>query len=157
MLEAKGRVKLHLPCSDWVAKALATPGPTLVQLTPQIAIESSRLPSTLQSDPADRIIAATARCMGASFVTFDESYVATRKTGTCGSREFGLRAGLGSAVLYSARRAFSSFLINAAGGALSSGKRIVPLSTSYFFSSSLNFSMTLPLAGKRLQWLVKAA
>jgi PIN domain nuclease of toxin-antitoxin system len=72
MLEAKGRVKLHLPCSDWVAKALATPGLTLVQLTPQIAIESSRLPGSLQSDPADRIIAATARCMGASLVTFDE-------------------------------------------------------------------------------------
>jgi len=76
MLEAKGRVRIHLPCEEWVTEALATPGLTLVPLTPEIAIHSTRLPGNFHADPSDRIIAATARIMGARLATRDEKMIA---------------------------------------------------------------------------------
>ena len=33
VLEAKGRIRLNLPCEQWVEEALATPGLTLVPYT----------------------------------------------------------------------------------------------------------------------------
>ena len=81
MLEAKGRIVLDRPCAEWVAGALGTPGLTLVPLTVEIAIESTRLPGELHGDPADRIIAATARCMGARIVTYDKNLQAYGRKG----------------------------------------------------------------------------
>jgi len=75
MLESKGRVRLSLPCEQWVREALATPGLTLVPLTPEIAVHSTCLPGNFHSDPADRIIAATARIMGARLATRDRKMV----------------------------------------------------------------------------------
>ena len=72
MLEAKGRVKLQRPCEEWVKEALATPGLELVPLTPEIALDSSRLPAVFHGDPADRIIVVTARRMGARLLTRDQ-------------------------------------------------------------------------------------
>ena len=40
-------------------------------MTPEIAVESTCLPGELHGDPADRIIAATARELGATLVTAD--------------------------------------------------------------------------------------
>jgi PIN domain nuclease of toxin-antitoxin system len=42
-----------------------------VPLTPEIALASSRLPQPFHGDPADRIIVATARSLGARVVTRD--------------------------------------------------------------------------------------
>jgi len=75
MLEAKGRIRLPMDCLDWVQMALGAPGISLVPVTPEIAIESSRLPGELHGDPADRILVATARNLGAAFVTHDERIV----------------------------------------------------------------------------------
>jgi PIN domain nuclease of toxin-antitoxin system len=72
LLEAKGRLKLKMSCLEWVNQALATPGLSLVPLTPEIAIESSRLPGEMHADPADRILIATARITGARLLTKDE-------------------------------------------------------------------------------------
>ena len=71
ILEAKGRVQLHAPCEQWVREALAMPGLSLAPLTPEIALASSRLPPPFHGDPADRIIVATARALGARLVTRD--------------------------------------------------------------------------------------
>ena len=71
MLEAKGRIQLKKTCIDWVREALKAPKLRLVPLTPEIAIESSRLPGTIHGDPSDRILAATSRLTGASLVTKD--------------------------------------------------------------------------------------
>jgi PIN domain nuclease of toxin-antitoxin system len=76
LLESKGRLELDLPCEEWVKKALATPGLNLVPLTPEIAIHSTRLPGNFHADPSDRIIAATARIMGARLATRDEKMIA---------------------------------------------------------------------------------
>ena len=75
VLEAKGRVRLQLPCEQWVREALATPGLSLAPMTPEIALESSRLPGSFHGDPADRIIVATARSLGARLLTRDEKMI----------------------------------------------------------------------------------
>lgn len=71
MLEARGRIQLQKTCIDWVREALSAPKLSLLPLTPEIAIESSRLPGTIHGDPSDRILAATSRLTGASLVTKD--------------------------------------------------------------------------------------
>jgi prevent-host-death family protein len=75
MLEAKGRIRLKPSCEEWVKEALATPGLALAPITPEIALESSRLPGPFHGDPADRIIAATARRMGAQLMTRDQKLI----------------------------------------------------------------------------------
>ena len=81
MLEAKGRITLGMPCEKWMEAALALPGLRLIGLTPEIAIASSRLPGELHGDPADRILAATARCQDAVLMTADERLVEYGKAG----------------------------------------------------------------------------
>ena len=76
MLEAKGRIRFWMDCMDWVDQALAAPGISLVPLTPEIAIASSRLPGGFHGDPADRIIVATAREMDAALITRDRKILA---------------------------------------------------------------------------------
>lgn len=71
MLVAKGRLVLDRDVGEWVHAALAQPGIQLVELAPDIAVASSRLPGEIHGDPADRIIAATARHRGATLVTDD--------------------------------------------------------------------------------------
>src|ERR1700728_4625261 len=75
LLESKGRIELSLPCGLWVQQALAIPGLALAPLTPEIAIESCNLPPPFHGDPADRIIVATARNMGARLLTRDREII----------------------------------------------------------------------------------
>jgi PIN domain nuclease of toxin-antitoxin system len=65
--------RLELPCSlhGWLEEALGYPGIRLVDLTPAIAIESTRLPGAFHRDPADQIIVATARLYDCPLVTCD--------------------------------------------------------------------------------------
>lgn len=79
MLESKGRIRIGIPCAEWVSRALDTPGLSVAPLTPEIAIESTRLPGFFHGDPADRIIAATARHMNAQILTRDERLIAYGK------------------------------------------------------------------------------
>lgn len=71
MLEARRRLRLRVSLDEWVSQALLAPGVRLADLTPEIAIESTRLPGQLHNDPADRILIATARRVGARLVTRD--------------------------------------------------------------------------------------
>lgn len=73
MLEAKGRISLSRSVEEWVHAALRAPGTKLLGLTPEIAIESSRLPGSPHGDPADRILVASARVLGAQLATCDGS------------------------------------------------------------------------------------
>jgi PIN domain nuclease of toxin-antitoxin system len=66
------RLELPLPLEEWFEQALSYPGMQLLALTPEIAIESTRLPTPFHRDPADQIIVATARIYGCPLVTSDE-------------------------------------------------------------------------------------
>jgi PIN domain nuclease of toxin-antitoxin system len=71
MLEVKGRISLSRPVDDWVRAALHAPGVRLLPLSPEIAIESTRLPAVPRGDPADRILMASARHLGGQLATCD--------------------------------------------------------------------------------------
>jgi PIN domain nuclease of toxin-antitoxin system len=67
-----GRLELPCPLEEWFEQALAYPGVQLLALTPEIVIESTRLPGEFHRDPADQIIVATARVYDCPLVTSDE-------------------------------------------------------------------------------------
>lgn len=71
VLASKGRLVLEQDVGEWVQSALALPGIRLEPLSPEVAVASTRLPGTIHPDPADRIIAATARHLGATLITAD--------------------------------------------------------------------------------------
>lgn len=72
LLVSKNRLILNREVQEWIDLALAQPGIRLEPLSPAIAVASTRLPWEMHSDPADRILAATARHLGAALVTADE-------------------------------------------------------------------------------------
>ena len=72
VLVAKKRLRLTLDVTDWIAKSEALPFITFIPVDNSVAIKSVNLPQPLHSDPADRIIIATAISMGAPLVTKDK-------------------------------------------------------------------------------------
>lgn len=66
-----GRLALPLPTRSWIDQALAYPGVRLLELTPEIAVESTELPPPFHRDPADQLLVATARVHGIPLVTVD--------------------------------------------------------------------------------------
>lgn len=72
MLAERKRIQLEMDALDWTLQALDFPGIRLVQMTPKIAIQSTRLPGIVHGDPADRILIATAHEENAVLVTCDE-------------------------------------------------------------------------------------
>jgi PIN domain nuclease of toxin-antitoxin system len=70
-LVARNRVQLRQPPDVWFASLLALPGLRLADMAPAILIASASLPPPAPRDPADRIIAATARALGYILVTRD--------------------------------------------------------------------------------------
>jgi PIN domain nuclease of toxin-antitoxin system len=81
LLAGKKRINLYKDVLEWVKDALAKPGVSLVPLEPEIAVASTRLPFEMHPDPADRILVATARHLGATLVTADQSLLALAKKG----------------------------------------------------------------------------
>jgi PIN domain nuclease of toxin-antitoxin system len=69
--------KLQLPIevSEWFRIALQYPRTTLLELTPDIATESTRLPGKFHRDPADQIIVATARILECPLLTTDQKII----------------------------------------------------------------------------------
>lgn len=66
-----GRITLPLPVGEWMTKALSYPGIRLLDLSPEVAVESTQLPGVFHRDPADQIIVATARIFALPLVTMD--------------------------------------------------------------------------------------
>ncbi len=81
LLVNKGRLQLSVDVTDWVRRALAKPGVRLTPREPEIAIASTRLPFEMRADPADRILVATARHLGATLVTADSTLLELARQG----------------------------------------------------------------------------
>ncbi len=73
LLVSKARMTLGQDVLDWIRAALAISGLRLAPLEPEIAVASTRLPFEMHADPADRILVATARHLGATLVTADRA------------------------------------------------------------------------------------
>jgi PIN domain nuclease of toxin-antitoxin system len=71
VLVSKARIHLTLSPEVWFDSLLAMPGVRLAAITPKLLIASTALPGTPPTDPADRIIAATARLHGYRIITRD--------------------------------------------------------------------------------------
>lgn len=61
LLVARGSIHLIMPPLRWFFRLLETPGLALAEMPPDLLIASSFLPGEPPRDPADRILAATAR------------------------------------------------------------------------------------------------
>ncbi len=72
LLVAKKRLYLTLEVTDWIAKSERLPFLQFLPVDNYVAVKSVNLPQPLHSDPADRIIIATAITIGAPVVTKDE-------------------------------------------------------------------------------------
>jgi PIN domain nuclease of toxin-antitoxin system len=70
------RLVLPIAISEWMDQALAYPGVRLLDLTPEVAIESTRLPGEFHRDPADQIIVATSRVHDCPVITLDAKILA---------------------------------------------------------------------------------
>jgi PIN domain nuclease of toxin-antitoxin system len=81
LLAARGRVSLLMTPQRWFERLLEAPGLRLSEITPNVLIASSFLPGKLPGDPADRIIAATAREYGYKLVTRDRPLLDYAKQG----------------------------------------------------------------------------
>lgn len=73
MLTAKRRLQLLIRPERWFASLFDVPGVALAPLSPDLLIASSYLPGKPPNDPTDRIIAATARELGATLITRDRA------------------------------------------------------------------------------------
>jgi PIN domain nuclease of toxin-antitoxin system len=70
-LVSLGRLALDRPLREWLEQAAAPPLVRRVDISPAVAAAAADLPDTFHRDPADRIIVATARVMGAVLLTND--------------------------------------------------------------------------------------
>jgi PIN domain nuclease of toxin-antitoxin system len=71
LLVSRNRLSLVAQPARWFQRLLAIPGVRLADLSPEILIASSFLPGKPPRDPADRILLATARDLGATLITRD--------------------------------------------------------------------------------------
>jgi PIN domain nuclease of toxin-antitoxin system len=82
MLVQLGRVRLALPLREWLERATAPPRVQRIGITPAVAAEITVLPGSFPRDPADRILAASARVLGARLVTLDQRIIKTDAVST---------------------------------------------------------------------------
>jgi PIN domain nuclease of toxin-antitoxin system len=73
MLTAHGRLQLLIRPERWFSNLFEVPGVRLADMSPDVLIASSYLPGKPPKDPTDRIIAATARELGATLITRDRA------------------------------------------------------------------------------------
>jgi PIN domain nuclease of toxin-antitoxin system len=71
LLVARGRLTTIIKPQLWFERLLDVPNVRLADMSPDLLISSSFLPGEPPSDPADRIVAATAREYGYTLMTRD--------------------------------------------------------------------------------------
>ncbi len=81
LMASRGRFKSPDPPLRWFQRMLTLPNMRLAELSPKVLLESSMLPGKPPRDPADRIVAATAREYGYVLVTRDRELIHYAKDG----------------------------------------------------------------------------
>ncbi len=71
MMIALGRLTTHGTPESWLARLIGRSSVVVKELTPAVAVLSTQFPESFPRDPADRLIAATARAEGLPLVTRD--------------------------------------------------------------------------------------
>lgn len=73
MLSSRGRLALSASVMAWFDLLLSLPGVALAELPPKVLVDATCLPGKRPRDPADCILAATAREYGLTLVTRDKA------------------------------------------------------------------------------------
>jgi len=81
VMARKGRFRSSYLPQRWFELLVAAPGMKLAELPPKVLIESQLLPGQFHDDPADRIIAATAREYGFTVMTRDRALLTYAQEG----------------------------------------------------------------------------
>jgi PIN domain nuclease of toxin-antitoxin system len=81
ILCSRGRMRFPISPQSWFSRLRNTRGMALADLSPEVLIASSFLPGGPPRDPADRIIAATAREYGYKIMTRDRPLLEYAKQG----------------------------------------------------------------------------
>ena len=68
----KGQLVLDRAVDEWLEAAANLPGLQVLELTRPVLVAACQLPPLFHGDPADQIIVATARQLGATLVTKDQ-------------------------------------------------------------------------------------
>jgi PIN domain nuclease of toxin-antitoxin system len=72
LLFARGRLRASGTVEASVRRIVESAGVTIRPITPEVAALATQFPEDFPQDPADRLIAATARAEGLALVTRDE-------------------------------------------------------------------------------------
>ena len=72
MLVERGRLALDRYAAEWMEDACAVPKCKVLEITPSIAVRSTRLGAQFHRDPADQLIVASAIEHRAALVSRDE-------------------------------------------------------------------------------------
>ena len=72
-LHTAGRLRLARSVERWVEELLDQPGVRLAEFTVDVATDAGQIPRRALPDPLDRLLVATARQLGATFVTADRA------------------------------------------------------------------------------------
>ena len=78
MMVFKGRINVKIDPKLWLDSAIKKSGLKVIDLSPEIAIESCNLPGDFHNDPADQIIVATARIHNLTLLTKDKKILSYR-------------------------------------------------------------------------------
>ena len=71
MMMVKGRINVKIDPKLWLDNAIKNSGLKVIELSPEIALESCSLPGNFHKDPADQIIVATARSLNLTLLPKD--------------------------------------------------------------------------------------
>ena len=71
MMVVKGRITVKIDPKLWLENAIRNSGLKVIEISPEIALESCNLPGDFHKDPADQIIVATARIHNLTLLTKD--------------------------------------------------------------------------------------
>ena len=85
--EAKGELIFDRPLANWFEFALPTHWVRVLEITPEIAIDATRLPAWDHKDPGDQIVVATARLHGLKVLTSDSKILQYLHVGSVASRK----------------------------------------------------------------------
>ena len=81
LLAARRGIRFQPDAKAWFQDFAAREGVRIAALTAEAAVDSSFLPAPIHSDPADRLLIATARELGVPIVTRDRAILAYAASG----------------------------------------------------------------------------
>lgn len=85
--EAKGELVFGMALSRWFELALPVNRVRVLEISPDIVIDATRLPDWPHTDPCDQIIVATARLHGLKVLTSDSNILKYRQVESIASRK----------------------------------------------------------------------